>query len=687
MGLRERFTPKPTISDQDIAGGLRWLTWEGTASMGFFSITTSGFLAAYALVLGCNNFQIGILAALPFLTQPLQIFVIPLVERFRRRKIITLAAWIPAQLSWVLIALIPLFLDVPSSSAVALLLVTIGIRGVFASVTSCSWNSWLRDLVPQQVLGSFFARRQMWANLAAMTFGLAASFFVTYWEGHAPAGNEVLGYVFPLLFGAVFLGLASPLFMSLIPEPLMQPSVGPQPSLFSTISTPFRDGNYRHLLSFLLLWGLALNMSIPFFAVYMLLRLGLPLSAVIGFSILSQAFNILFLRLWGRLADRFGFKAILSVSVSLYLLVVLGWTFTTMPERYSLTIPLLVVLHILAGIASAGVTLATGTIGLKLAPKGQATAYLAAAGLATSLGMGLGPLLGGYLADFFTARQLGLIFTWTDPIHSIQLPVFSIIGFDFLFCITFILGLFTLSALVAFREEGEAGREVVLDTLFAPMRHAVRPMSSVPGLNFLSQFPYSILRHVHVPGLDVALGVTAYQIADMARTTTAAVMRGQKRVKRIARALEKTLTSVWGTAKDMKTHGSEVVRQTARGTMHAKENTDLDVAQLARSAVLGIASTFGRARMNPRDILRGAGYGVVQGAGETGADLAKAAVQAVEAAREVAEQAGLSEKEAAAYVAQGALEAAAAMGTEAVAQVMASLPEDVLPADLGKQER
>ena len=649
--------------------------------MGFYSITTSGFLAAYALLLGCNNFQIGILAALPFITQPLQIFVIPLVERFRRRKVITLASWIPAQLSWIIIALIPLFLDVPSSSAVVLLLVTIGIRGVFVSVTNCSWNSWLRDLVPQQALGSVFARRQMWANLAAMTFGLAASFFVTYWEGNVPAGNEALAYTFPLLFGAVFLGLASPLFMVLIPEPLMQPSTEPQPSFFSVISTPFRDGNYRHLLSFLLLWGLALNMSIPFFAVYMLLRLGLPLSAVIGFSILSQAFNILFLRLWGRLADRFGHKTVLSVSVSLYLLIVLGWTFTTMPERYFLTIPLLVILHVLAGIASAGVTLATGTIGLKLAPKGQATAYLAAAGLSASLGAGLGPLLGGYLADFFTARQLGLVFTWTDPIHSIQVPVFSIIGFDFLFCITFILGLLTLSALVAFREEGEVGREVVLDTLFAPMRHAVRPMSSVPGLNFLSQFPYAILRRVPVPGLDVALGVTAYQLADVAKTATVAVMRGQRRVTRIAKALEKTLTSIRGTANDMQTHGSEVVRQTARGTMHAKEDTDLDITRLARLAVLSIASAFGQTQMDPREILREAGYGVVQGAGETGLDLAEAAIHAIEAGKEVADKVHLSEKEAAAYVAQGALEAAAAMGTEELAQVMTSLSEDVLPTD------
>ena len=42
--------PKPTISDQDLSRGLRWLALEGGFSMGFFSITTSGFLAAFALI-------------------------------------------------------------------------------------------------------------------------------------------------------------------------------------------------------------------------------------------------------------------------------------------------------------------------------------------------------------------------------------------------------------------------------------------------------------------------------------------------------------------------------------------------------------------------------------------------------------------------------------------------------------
>ena len=66
------FKPRPTISDQELTTGLRWLTLEGMVSLGFNSITTSGFLAAFALALGANNLQIGILAATtPFYEGPL----------------------------------------------------------------------------------------------------------------------------------------------------------------------------------------------------------------------------------------------------------------------------------------------------------------------------------------------------------------------------------------------------------------------------------------------------------------------------------------------------------------------------------------------------------------------------------------------------------------------------------------
>jgi len=88
MNIFRFLNPKPTISDGDIKSGLRWMTWEGAVSNGFSSITTSGILAAFALALGATNLQIGILAAIPFLMQPLQIPAIFLVDKLKKRKAI-----------------------------------------------------------------------------------------------------------------------------------------------------------------------------------------------------------------------------------------------------------------------------------------------------------------------------------------------------------------------------------------------------------------------------------------------------------------------------------------------------------------------------------------------------------------------------------------------------------------------
>jgi len=680
--------PKPTLSDQEMAKGLRWFTLEGMASLGFFSITTSGFLAAFALALGANNLQIGILAAIPFITQPLQIPAIPLVERLRRRKLISVLTFLPAQLLWIPIALIPVFIEVPGAGAVSMLLGLLAIRGVLVALTNCAWNSWLRDLIPQGTLGAIMSRRLSLAGMAAMLFGLGAAFFADWWRtGHATAEVQALGYTFPLLVGIFTLALASPVLMALMPEPLMAPTAQAKQSLFGTIATPFRDRNYRKLLRFLFLWSLAINLATPFFAVYMLQRLGLPLSAVMGFSILSQAFNILFMRVWGRLSDQFGIKAVFSVCVSLYLLVILGWTFTTMPERYFFTIPLLVILHILAGVAAAGVTLGTGTIGMKLAPQGKATAYLAGAGLATSVGAGLGPMLGGRFADYFSMRQLSLTFEWIDPNRFLEIGALNLTGFDFLFVITFLLGLVTLGLLGGIREEGEASREVVLESLFAPMQSMSRPISSVAGLGFLSQFPYGRLGRMPVPGLDVALGVTAYQIAETARVATHATARGKRVTAKLGRALEDSLKGLLGTSTEAHKHADQVARQATRGAVHGLgESGASDVGHVSRQAALGVARALRLSRGEAKGVLRGVGYGIIEGTDEVQADVADAIAQAIYAARAVAPELGLSTEEAVKEVVQGALDAGNALGPEVSEDVKDALADELLEEEDGTRE-
>jgi hypothetical protein len=405
----------------------------------------------------------------------------------------------------------------------------------------------------------------------------------------------------------------------------------------------------------------------------MLTRLGLPLSWVIAFSILSQLFNILFLRVWGRFVDRFGSKAVLSLCASLYLLVIFGWIFTTMPERYVLTIPLLVVLHAFAGIANAGVTLTVATIGLKLSPKGEATSYLAGASLATNIGAGLGPIVGGLMADFFSKRQLDLTITWTDPTTLMQVSALNIVGLEFLFGIAFVLGLITIGILTTIREEGAVSREVILESLMFPTREISRPMSSVPGYNLLSNFPFGYLKKIPVPGLDVAIGVTAYQIASAAKVATSTVIRGRRVTKKLSKSLQDNLAMVWKMKKEVKAHGIDITREAARGAMHVMDDKPLTTEKLVSPIAMGVVKASSQAGISPLDGIEGSSQGIVQGAIETGTDLTTATAHTIEAAREVAKLTGISEESAVIKATVGALEAAETAGPAAVDKVKEAL--------------
>ncbi|MFA5629379.1 MAG: MFS transporter [Dehalococcoidales bacterium] len=676
MKIFSFLNPKPTISEQDIKSGLRWLTLEGVAALSFNSITTSGILAAYALALGASVPQIGIMASIPFLMQSFQSVTILLVEKFRKRKAIVVPSYLLAQLVWIPVALIPLFMVTPSAEAVYLLLGLLVINGLLRAFTNSAWNSWIRDLVPQSILGRFFGRRLALAGIVSAIFSLGAAFFVDYWSGLSSTGNIALAYTWVLLFGTVFLGLSCPVFMSLMPEPMMQPVEKDSVSLKERLIAPLRDKNFKKLVSFLLFWNIASNLAIPFFAVYMLTYLGLPLYWVIGLSITSQLFSVIFLRVWGSFVDRFGNKVILYMCASLYLLVIFGWMFTAMPDKYFLTMPLLVVLHIFAGIAMAGVNLTVSTIGLKLAPAGQAASYLASASVATNLGIGVGPLFGSLLAGFFATRHLNLNITWISNGSMAEFPILVLNGLDFLFLLAFIAGLAVIGLLASLKEEGEVGSEIVLNSLLNPSRDFTSHMSSAPAPMTFSNFPFNQVRRIGIPGLDVALGVTVFQIAEIARMATVTALQGKRLTQRLTRAFERDISVLPQSPEDMKKHGMEISRQVARGAMHAIEETPEDVGKIEKAIVTSVIKVMTDAGVAPEDAIIGASQGIIEGASETCCDLATATRRTVEAAVKVSKQVNLSKDEAVTKATEGTLQAAETISPEALAEVKNALPPE-----------
>ena len=667
--------PRPTVTAEDAQRSLRLLAWEGLTSGAMFSLGSGGFMAAYALALGANNFQVGILAALPFISQVVRLPAILLLERLRARKALGVPALLLSQLAWLPIGAVPFLFDTPGRAAVVLVIVFLAVRGLFSPVWVTTSTSWIRDLAPQGRLADYFGRRLSMMVGAMAAVGLAGSFFVQWWQDRAPAGEEILAFSYLLIGGGVTVGLLGPVLASRAQEPLMPPAAQSDRSPTAMLLEPVRDHNYSHLIRFLVVWGLVSNLAIPFFAVYMLKVIGLSLPVVIGMTVLSQFANVLFVRVWGPFADRVGNKPVLSLSASLYLLVIVGWVFTLQPDRHFLTLPLLVVLHLLGGVAAAGVTLTVNTLALKVAPEGRTIPFSGVAGMAFSLGSGIGPLLGGLLVDYFSARSLTFSVGWTSPSGALDLSAMSLTGFDFLFGIAFLLGLLSLNLLVALREEGEVSREAALANLMAGAGPVARAVSSVPGLSMVSAFSYGYLRRI--PGADVAIGVTAYQLAASTKIALEGAGRGRAAASEVANRVGAALGRIMDNVEDAGEKGLGLALHSTRGAVHAADDAAGQVGRVARGAVLGTLRTLRRRQVDPETSLRGAAQGVVQGALEADRDLAEAVAAALDAAREAAPELGITGEAAAEAAAAGIMAAARAAGDEAVEAVREALPDDL----------
>ncbi len=340
--------------------------------------------------------------------------------------------------------------------------------------------------MPEERLGRFFARRAIYATAIGMVGSLAAGIALDR-NGHGHGG---VGRAFVGLYAAGFLAsLISTAQLSRVPEPQMEGE--PKLHLMRLLKLPLRDLNFRRLIVFLSSWQFAVNLATPFFTVYILRQLKFGVTFVLVLSIVSQIANLMVLRMWGQLTDRFANKSVLGVAAPVFIACIAAMAIASQIHDRLVCGAYLVCLHALMGMASAGVGLASNNIAIKLAPRGAATVYIATNSLITSAAAGLAPLLGGFFADFFAARELMIRVLWKSPagVHPI-LPL-VITNWDFYFLIAAVLGLYALHRLSLVREEGEVVHREVMDEVLDRARRAVVNLSPVAGLRQAIAFPAS----------------------------------------------------------------------------------------------------------------------------------------------------------------------------------------------------
>lgn len=616
MTMLTLFRQYDSLSTSQIRSGLKWLYMEGIASMGLGSIVMGGFLTAYALLLGASVFQVGYVGAAPFVFQPLQLVFVPVTDYLRRRKLLAMLSWILVTLLWIPVALLP-FSGLPASRQIAGLMAIVSVQGILRPLIAINWQSWLRDLIPGPLMGTVFARRLAYGTIAAIVLGLSASLFVDYWRTTGGAHAEIQGYTLVLLVSVAILGIMSPVCMARIPERRSPREARPGRFPLAGLAAPLQDREYRPILWFLFMRNFYTSLATPFFAVYMLEKLAYPLSLVIVFSTLSQAANVMVLSLWGKYADRFGAKAVMIASGSLMLLLLPLWSLVSSVDRGTIGAGVLVYLLIafcmvLQGLATAGTNVASGILTMKRARHQRTSAYLSLASIAGSLGAGLGPLTGGRLIDVLLQRQLTINVEWIGPSSSVGFTGLNLGGYEFLFLLAFLLGLFTSSLLARIHELQDHSRSVVLDELYKDSAATVRALNSIPGARFL-QVPVSVIRHV--PGIDTVLGLTLYQFSSTMRLAVATSQAGSQSMRSLSASVRGSLAQVLKGRRNLEAHAEEIAYHAARAAAQAAEETDLDPRLIVQDSFKGIAQEMGNRLQgrSSRRVLRGTVRGAVRG--------------------------------------------------------------------------
>jgi MFS family permease len=454
----------------------RLVLYDALASEAMGTLTAGVFLAGFMVQLGASNLAIGLLAAVPFAVQFLQLPAVVLVERIRRRRAIcSFAAGIGR--SFLIAAATAPFLG--ARAAIVMLVVSVALYQALAAVAGCAWNSWMRDLVPESDFGRFFGRRATATTAVATAVALLGGLLIDGWKRHVP-GDPAIAYSALFAASAGF-GFCGVWLLSITPEQPMPP-VAQHTHILTLLATPFRDRNFRRLMVFLSSWNFAANLATPFFVVYMLKTLGYSMTTIIALTLASQLANIAALGLWGNLIDRFSNKAVLEISAPLFLACTLAWTFTGLAWVGPGILYLLVAIHVLMGVATAGVALASGNIVMKLSPAGQATAFLAASSVVTATCGAIAPIIGGLCADFFADRQLTLAFTWTGSADAVTVQVLNFHSWTFFFGLACVAGLYSLHRLSFVQEAAGTTDKLLVRDLLLEARRSIRGLSSAAGL-------------------------------------------------------------------------------------------------------------------------------------------------------------------------------------------------------------
>lgn len=382
-----------------------------------FSLATGGILLSNFLVeLDTSPVVFGMMSSIPMLVNLIQPLGALLSEHSTSRFHYSMWTFGIARSLWLILLLGIMgfswgWMSSPQLEILTLLIVLL--THLLGGLGSASWLSWLAMIVPRRLRGRYFSIRNSAASLTNLVCVPVAGLVVSHWNGGTLQGYGVVLLV-SILFG--FLSLGCQYFKVDVNPQLQNTVVESSPQAGNDHNTApdpvkpadehiWQNSNFLLFLVYFGAWMLAVNLSAPFFNLYLLNTLKLDVSWVTFYASLQAGANLLMLLLWGKLADKVGNKYILIFIGILVALTPLLWMGIS---NHNLDLWLwLPLLHILTGGTWAAIDLCNNNMQLGIASIKNQSLYFAIASAVAGFSGALGTTIGSCIAQF--AQHGGLL--------------------------------------------------------------------------------------------------------------------------------------------------------------------------------------------------------------------------------------------------------------------------------------
>ncbi|MDZ8186304.1 MAG: MFS transporter [Nostoc sp. ChiSLP02] len=402
-------TPKlfVKIPKLEIRQSLRALTYESVFAAVFYSIIGGALLSNFLLELGAGPAEIGLLAAIPQMVNLLQPLGAYLINRSTSFRWYFACIFVSSRLLWVI--LIPAIVLVTSShitgyQVVELALIILLVANIIEAFGRAPWLGWSAVLVPQRIRGRYFGFRNSILGLTNLVGVPLLGFAVSSWPGGTLQGYGVM-LVLGITLGLISVGCQ--LWMTDINPQILKVahSDTSQPESHGIDFSFLKDANFLRFVLYLSIWCFAVNVSAPFFNLYLLDNLDIDISVVTIYHGLGTAANMMMLLLWGKLADRIGNRPLLLLVGVLVAITPLLWLGVRSDEiSFWIWLPLL---HILAGGTWAAIDLCTNNMMMGIAPLRYQSSYFAIAGAIAGITGAMGITVAGFLVTL--SSNIGLL--------------------------------------------------------------------------------------------------------------------------------------------------------------------------------------------------------------------------------------------------------------------------------------